>query len=206
VRKRLSALSTALLAGGVLAFTGCGGGDDDKPERASTAKAETGPTASGTSPNNRRTPAETKRATARQRASAKRANDRRRAAARKRAAGTPTSRESKQASASTERLYRAVRSGDGAGICRQLSGAARRRLTKATDQPTCVDGIVGAAKQGRGARRGKVTALSLQGKKKATATVTFGGGATGRVLLVKQGGDWKVDEFTVPAPASAEKQ
>jgi hypothetical protein len=111
--------------------------------------------------------------------------------------------EREQARAAVENLYSAIRDGDAQQVCDSLTTAGQKQVAAGGlggKSDTCADAFqkfLDAAERQGGLNltlKAKVEKVRIDGDK-AVATVSFGGpGRTGPVPLVRQGGEWKVDQ------------
>lgn len=111
--------------------------------------------------------------------------------------------ERERARAAVESLYSAIRDGDAEEVCDSLTEAGQRQVAAGGlggKSDSCADAFqkfLDAAERQGGLNltlKAKVEKVRVDGDK-AVATVSFGGpGRTGPVPLVKQGGEWKVDQ------------
>jgi hypothetical protein len=98
-------------------------------------------------------------------------------------AGCGTGADQSQARAAAEGFYAAVRSGDGAKACGQLSADTRSQLTKDESEPDCSKAVLKLSLHGTSAKVVRVYATSAQ--------VDLAGGDT--VFLGETPDGWRID-------------
>lgn len=109
----------------------------------------------------------------------------------------------RQAQATVESLYAAMRDGNAEGVCATMTEPAQKQVAQGAigtgEAGTCADGFqrfLDAAERAGGLNltlKAKVARVKVNGDK-AVARVTFGKARAGNIPLVKVDDEWKLDQ------------
>jgi len=123
--------------------------------------------------------------------------------------GSEGSSEVAQARATVDRLYSSMRASDAEGVCSTLTEPAQKQVAEgaigAGEGSTCADAfqqfLDAAEKQGGLdlTLKAKVKNIEINGDK-AVASVSFGTARSGKIPLIKQDGEWKLDQAGATPP------